>query len=75
MRAPLCQFLLFFGDFMRNEYDIAALRPRANPYLPLALGSAATQELPSIPSMVESILSAEAEPIESCTPYDPSEEW
>lgn len=34
-----------------------------------------TLRLSSIPGMVESILAAEAEPTESCTPYDPAEEW
>lgn len=34
-----------------------------------------TLHLSSIPGMVDSILAAEAEPIESCVPYDPSEEW
>lgn len=31
--------------------------------------------LASIPSMVDSILTAQAEPLEECAPYDPNENW
>lgn len=31
--------------------------------------------LASIPGMVDSILTAQAEPLEECAPYDPNENW
>lgn len=34
-----------------------------------------TLHLSSIPGMVESIKAAAQEPVEDCTPYDPSEPW
>ena len=36
---------------------------------------AETRFLESIPGMVESLREASSEPIESCQPYDPEEEW
>lgn len=34
-----------------------------------------TAHLEAIPGMVDSILTAQAEPLEECTPYDPNENW
>lgn len=34
-----------------------------------------TEFLSSIPGMVDSIKQAGNEPLESCVPYDPEEEW
>lgn len=34
-----------------------------------------TARLSAIPGMVDSILAAQAEPLEECVPYDPKEDW